>query len=272
MNSANYLRIVIAFIIMITAAIYQRKTGPTHPIDVDISWKGAEVSGQLSRSYDEEGDQPIEITVSDTTIKAVLVHRRFKTADEWIGMKMKRQDENLQASLPHQPPAGKLEYFIQLNYGDESINVPEDRMVVTRFTGFVPGYVLLPHIILMFFAMLLSTWAGLEAAFNNEKMIKLTFWTTLFLFLGGMILGPIVQKFAFGEFWTGVPFGYDLTDNKTLLAMIAWGWAAWAGYKKKSARLWIIIASVILLVVYSIPHSVMGSELDYQTMEVGTGE
>ena len=29
---------------------------------------------------------------------------------------------------------------------------------------------------------------------------------TLILFLfGGMIMGPVVQKFAFGEFWTGFP-------------------------------------------------------------------
>ncbi len=272
MKSANYIRITIAFIIMITAAIYQRKTGPTHPIDIDFSWKGAEISGQLSRSYDEEDDQPIEITVADTTIKAVLIHRRYKTTDKWIGMKMKRQGAILHASLPHQPPAGKLEYFIQIQKGDDNYNLPQDRMVITRFTGYVPRIVLAPHIILMFIAMLLSTWAGLEAAFNNEKMYKLTYLTALFLFLGGMILGPVVQKFAFGEFWTGVPFGFDLTDNKTLVAMIAWAWAAWAGYKKKSARIWIVLASVILLAIYSIPHSMMGSELDYQTMDVGTGE
>jgi hypothetical protein len=272
MKSSNYIRLVIAFIIMITAAIYQRKTGPTHPIDVDLSWKGTEVSGQLSRSYDGADDQPIEIAVADTTIKAVLIHRRYKTADKWIGMKMKRQGETLHASLPRQPPAAKLEYFIQLKKGDENYNVPHDRMVITRFTGYVPRIVLTPHIILMFIAMLLSTWAGLEAAFNNEKLFNLTYWTALFLFLGGMILGPIVQKFAFNEFWTGVPFGYDLTDNKTLVAMIAWAWAAWAHYKKKPARIWIVLASVILIAIYSIPHSVMGSELDYQTMEVGTGE
>jgi len=186
-------------------------------------------------------------------------------------MTMKRQNENLAGSLPHQPPAGKLEYFIQLKKGENYTLLPRDRMVVTRFTGYVPRYVLMPHIILMFIAMLLSTWAGLEAAFNNDKMYILTYLTTLFLFLGGMILGPVVQKFAFGEFWTGVPFGFDLTDNKTLLAMIGWALAAWFAYKKKSARLWIVLASLILLIVYAIPHSVMGSELDYRTMEIESG-
>jgi hypothetical protein len=40
-----------------------------------------------------------------------------------------------------------------------------------------------------------------------------------------MILGPVVQYYAFGEFWTGVPFGWDLTDNKTLVAVIFWALA-----------------------------------------------
>jgi len=272
MKSANYIRLIIAFIIMISAAVYQRLTGPTHPINLNLQWQGTEISGQLSRSYDGEGTQPIEITVPDTAVHAVLIHRRYRTDDKWIGMKMERQKENLVGSLPKQPPAGKLEYFIQLKKGENYISIPMNHKVVTRFTGFVPRYVLIPHIVLMFIAMLLSAWSGLEAAFNNDKMYILTYMTAIFLFLGGMILGPVVQKFAFGEYWTGVPFGFDLTDNKTLVAMIGWAIAVWAVYKKKSARLWIILAAVILLIVYSIPHSVMGSELDYKTMEIEVGK
>ena len=42
--------------------------------------------------------------------------------------------------------------------------------------------------------------------------------------IGGLVLGPIVQKYAFGAFWTGWPFGADLTDNKTLAMWLAWAW------------------------------------------------
>jgi hypothetical protein len=78
-----------------------------------------------------------------------------------------------------------------------------------------------------------------------------------------MILGPLVQKYAFGALWTGFPFGYDLTDNKTLIAFLGWI-AAWiAGRKGKPARGWVLGASILLLVVYLIPHSLFGSELDY---------
>ena len=44
----------------------------------------------------------------------------------------------------------------------------------------------------------------------------------MLLFAGGMILGPVVQNFAFGELWTSVPFSWDLTDNKTLVAFTFW--------------------------------------------------
>jgi hypothetical protein len=78
-----------------------------------------------------------------------------------------------------------------------------------------------------------------------------------------MILGPIIQYLAFGDLWTGVPFGWDLTDNKTLITLIVWGWVLWAALKAKPARVPAIVASVVTLVVYLIPHSVLGSELDY---------
>jgi hypothetical protein len=72
-----------------------------------------------------------------------------------------------------------------------------------------------------------------------------------------------VQKFAFGSLWTGFPFGYDLTDNKTLIAFIGWVIALIAGRKGKPARGWVLAAAILLLIVFLIPHSLLGSELDY---------
>jgi hypothetical protein len=86
--------------------------------------------------------------------------------------------------------------------------------------------------------------------------------------VGGFVLGPLVQKLAFGTWWAGVPLGWDLTDNKTLIAMVIWIAALAAGRKGRGARGWILAASVLMLVVFLIPHSLMGSELKYP--EAGT--
>jgi hypothetical protein len=273
MKSAVYLRAVIALLITISAGYYQRMTGPTHPINFDLEWRGSEISGNLTRSHGDESDQPIEITAPDTSLHIVLVYRRYRANDEWTGMMMSREKDILHGSLPQQPPAGKIEYYLQIKKEDQFLNYPDNNPVITRFTGKVPAVVLGSHIILMFLAMFFSNWAGLEALFKHERMYKFALWTTGLLFLGGMILGPVVQKYAFGEFWTGVPFGFDLTDNKTLVTMVVWIAAAWMSYRKKhTARMWIIIAAIVLLLVYSIPHSMMGSELDYETGKIGTGE
>jgi hypothetical protein len=119
----------------------------------------------------------------------------------------------------------------------------------------------------MFSAMLFSARAGLEALRSKSNPRKLALWTTGLLFVGGFILGPLVQKFAFGALWTGFPFGYDLTDNKTLIAFIGWLIAIFAGRKGKPARGWVLAAAILLLIVFLIPHSLLGSELEYSEME-----
>ena len=88
-------------------------------------------------------------------------------------------------------------------------------------------------------------------------------WAFALLILGGFILGPLVQKYAFGVLWSGFPFGGDLTDNKTLVALAFWTAALLAGRKGRPARGWVLAASVVHLVIYLIPHSLLGSEYDY---------
>ena len=92
------------------------------------------------------------------------------------------------------------------------------------------------------------------------------------LAVGGMILGPVVQKFAFDAYWTGWPFGHDLTDNKTLVAIIAWAAAAVATRRGKNPKPWAIGAATVTLAVFMIPHSVLGSELDYRTLDSQQGK
>ena len=91
---------------------------------------------------------------------------------------------------------------------------------------------------------------------------------------GGMILGPIVQKFAFGEYWTGFPFGGDLTDNKMLIMWVSWLIAVGAiGTREKKnekvSRTLVLCAALVMTVVYLIPHSMRGSELNYTKVDQG---
>jgi len=180
---------------------------------------------------------------------------------------MQLRNDSLIAYLPNQPPAGKLEYFIKLSKGEDVVNLPENNTVVIRYKGAVPDTVLIIHIIFMFSSMLLSVRTGLEAFSKDPKLFKLTFWTLITLFIGGLIFGPIVQKYAFGAYWTGFPFGHDLTDNKTLIIFIGWIVALFMYKKSAHPERWAIAASILMMAIYLIPHSTLGSEIDYTKLD-----
>ena len=139
-----------------------------------------------------------------------------------------------------------------------------------RFKGGVPGFIIIPHVILMFIAMLISNLAEILAVAKHKKMVFYTNLTLILLLIGGMIFGPLMQLYAFGELWTGFPKGMDLTDNKTLIAVIFWIIAFFAN-RKKQRPVWIIIASIVMLMIYLIPHSMFGSEFNYEAGKVVTG-
>jgi hypothetical protein len=258
---------LIAFVLTIITAVYQRMTGPTYPISGETTISDNLIEYKLDRTHGGEGDHQIEISVEDETICGELIWKRFKTNDEWTSFEMMRKDKKLIAFLPHQPPAGKLVYHVVLQKGNEAVTLPEDGEVIIRFKGDVPIYFLIPHIIFIFGAMLLSTRTGLEYFNEGKKFKLLTILTFIFVIIGGFIFGPIVQKYAFGEFWTGFPFDHDLTDNKILIGFIGWLLALIALYKFTNPKRWIVFASILMFIIFLIPHSLLGSELDYNELE-----
>jgi len=251
-----------AIVFTLAIAVYQKMTGPTYPVTGKVVINKNEIKYRLPRTSDSQTGEQIKIQVADTKVKGTFTYKRFKSNDTLTNIAMTRDGEYLVATVPPQPAAGKVQYKITLESGSDK-NVLSDDWVVMRYKGAVPLYILLPHILLMFMAMLFSSRTGLEALFKGFSTYRYSFVTLVTLFFGGAILGPIVQKYAFDAYWTGWPFGHDLTDNKTLVALIFWGIAFFKLSKNKYDRKWAIIAALVLLAVYMVPHSVLGSEIDY---------
>ncbi len=254
---------ILAFVITISSAIYQRRTGPTYPKRGQVEFQGNEISFRLLRSQNVTKDIPIMLTVADTSIGGYAKFKRLKkSSTEWSKLLLERKGDSLVVDLPHgnQEAAEKLMYFVYLTKNNEQLSLTGTNPVTVRFTGKVPDFILITHILFMFLAMFLSNRAGLEALDEKGKAYKYMLWTIGFFLAGGFILGPVMQKYAFGYLWTGFPFGIDLTDNKSLVAMLGWIGAWIKNRKGKEGRGWIIFAAILMLAVYLIPHSLLGSE------------
>ena len=253
---------VLAVLVTLGSAYYQRKTGPTYPVNGSVTFEGQKISYYFFRSHEGADNHTVSIDIPDTTINGSLVYVRFKSYENTVEVPLVRKGATLSAQFPGQQAAGKIQYYVKLNRGLSFVNVPESP-VILRFKGPVPMWVLLPHVLIMFLAMLYSTKAGLSALFNLKNIKSETIITLILLIIGGMVFGPLLQKYAFDSYWTGVPFGFDLTDNKTLIGLIVWIFAFIAIRKQKSVKAWVLAASITLLVVFLIPHSILGSEVDY---------
>ncbi len=261
MKSKKILFWLIAIIITVVSAYFQRQTGPTKPFTGSVSVAEQQIDFRLIRTWHRPSDAPASIAVEDKDVDGFFRYKRYPSFDTWDTIPLKRDGDRLLARIPQQPAAGKVMYQIVLKKGDERVRVTEEPVII-RFRNNVPPWAMLPHIILMFAAMLFSNRAAL-AAIGGERTRGITVWTFVAFVLGGLVFGPIVQKYAFGDWWTGWPFGTDLTDNKTAFAFIFWIIALVKVWKNPYHRTWVIVAAVVLLIIYFIPHSLLGSEIDW---------
>jgi hypothetical protein len=264
----------LALIITLAAAVYQRHTGPTYPKELNVNLNKNSYRLKLVRSIALDERSEVILNITDTTIKAKLYFKKLNSTDNYqitdFTYRSEPKKEGFFAEVPKQPVAGKLQYFLEISDSKGTHTYLKESPVIIRFKGGVPLFILLPHILFMFVAMLFSTLAGLMAVIKYPLYKKYGILTLIIFAIGGIILGPIVQYFAFGDFWTGIPFGWDLTDNKTLIALIFWIFAVVMN-RKEDRPLYTVLAAFMLLLVFSIPHSLFGSQLDYSTGKVIQG-
>lgn len=298
----NALLWTLAVVVTIAAVLYQRATGPTYPKKGSITVEGEAWKYGLVRSDYSDTDARVVLPSPPTGVQATLNWRRYPTQEDFTAVDLAFNPEEyvkggdpggMVAVLPKQPAAGKLEYYLEVQIGDQELRIPEltpetpdgEGNIIIRYKDRVPGMVLWPHVIMMFLSLLVGMRAGFGALVGCGKVRKLAWFTLGCLTVGGMVLGPIVQKYAFGHYWTGFPNGTDLTDNKMLIQWIAWIVACGVlGSKPKPkegiGRIGVVLAAIIMTGVYLIPHSMRGSELDYSKLDegvdptaaIGTGE
>ncbi len=258
----------LAVVITLGSAVHQRMTGPTYPLRGRAVVDGTDVRYRLPRSAETVADAEVAVP-APAPIEGWIDWKRFPTADDWARIALVREGDRLVGRLPKQPAAGKLAYRVTLKAGGDPVAITGTEPVLMRYKDPVPLWVIIPHVLVMFMAMLFSTAAGLAALDKKRNPRRLVLWTVGLLFLGGFVLGPLMQKYAFGVAWAGFPLGMDLTDNKTLIAFLFWIAALVAGRKGRPARPFVLAASLVMLVIYLIPHSLLGSEFNYSKMGQG---
>jgi len=261
----NVLLWVFGFLVTVSFSVFQRLTGPTYPLKEKKEFMGEVLEYKFPRSCTVSGNDCALKIKSAGELDAYVSYVRFKTGEAPSQIAFEKKEGFYQAALPDQPPAGKLKYDVFIVKDGSGLKINE-KAVITRFKGAVPPLVLVPHVIFMFFFMFFSVKIFLSNVSGFGPVKHAVFLNYAFLIIGGFVFGPLTQYYAFGDAWTGFPFGHDLTDNKTLIMLVFWTPALFAVVKNKNHKSWINLAFAVTALVYLVPHSLLGSELDYQSL------
>ena len=227
---------IAAICVTLSAVYFQRVTGPTKPVNVTFNYNGAECSALLLRSTETtlthkeaSGDykttdktSPLSVKISNIPqdVSLEMVYSLYPGDWQSDTLVAARLDDMFTFEVPALPAASKIKYSVLIADSETKTLIGEGD-VILRFKAPVPAAVLIPHILFMFIAMLFSNFTGIAAYFKKIRIERYALAVIILLGVGGLILGPMVQKYAFDAYWTGWPFGEDLTDNKTLVAFIS---------------------------------------------------
>jgi hypothetical protein len=99
---------------------------------------------------------------------------------------------------------------------------------ILPFRGEATPGLLITHVIFIVGAIFFVIAAGIYAfrylrkGVGFNKTVQMAGIATGMIFIGGFPLGFIIAYQVFGTPWTGIPFGWDITDNKTLVIFLFW--------------------------------------------------
>jgi hypothetical protein len=254
---------IVATVLTLVFGVWQRVSGPTYPIHGHDTLGGRPFKYKLERTHAGPGDAVVKVALPlASPVEGTLEWREHEPVGPWIRMPMTSlsSEKALAAAIPHHAAPQKVDYRVELHAdSDEAVvMLPPTGSATLRFRNDVPAWVLIPHILVMMGALLLAVRVALECFCPQPDLKLLTLRTLSATFLGGFPLGMAVSGYAFGQPWGGFPLGNDATDNKTLLAFVAWVIAAVVVMRAQDvrrARPVVLAASLVMLFVYLVPHS-----------------
>lgn len=241
-----------ALIITFILIVYQYRTSPDYPKMYPVVIGDEIYETTLIRSNSSSKECLLEIKIDDKNVNGYVYYRPFKSKEAYKSARLTRYRDELVTVIPGIYPSGKVEYFVELTKESKKFTIAKNQPVIVSFKRDVPFYVMTPYTVLIFMALFFIVLCGLYIIMKIEsyqRYLKIAFFSLL---IGGFLFWPVVQKFQYNVFWTGIPFGYNFISTKILIVFIFLLWAYLAN-RKKIRRVSVTAVFIITIVMALIP-------------------
>jgi hypothetical protein len=226
-------------------------------------------------------------TKEDINIKEVRIFYKKTKSEEFKKSVMQRVKDG-STYVDYLPGLKKGErWFYYIESEDTSgdiLTIPErvkegERQInfYVTFEGTANRFLFISHIVLAITAVIFwihSVFYAVNYLTSGERHnIRLAFYSvfygTISFFIFAFPVGGYIAHQVFGQAWSGIPFGWDITDNKSLITFLYYAVLIYL-MKGEFSRLelgkgnaisdnnfsYLVILGIILtIVVYNIPHS-----------------
>jgi hypothetical protein len=271
------LRVVLALLLTLVILVTSRYFGPNRRYQVEAAGTGYSLHHKAPRGHDGPGPAEIVLGIRYAEEQAgppkAWLLGQVKGEQAWQRIAPSPQEKHLEEfdqtlvfEIPHHPPMTRYFYRFEAQRGEEPkvlLARENGEPMMVKFKGIVPSWIWIPHVLAMFggfFLLILSAFHALTLArdrYDGGAAKRWAWGAWIALFLGGVPIGIAMNHYAFGVLWEAFPFGGDVTDNKTQVALLLWGIAALALTFRKGKRSGVmaVIAAVLVLGIFLIPHS-----------------
>lgn len=224
----TYLRYAIALVLTIALLGLARRTSTRHTAEYSV--RIADITAAHRTVTEAFGEKPIlNVAVAPSEgLSAILYYSTTKGGPYAIDT-MVQTNDGFTGTLSVLEKGATWYYHIDmLKDGSAVGRFPANGDQFIKFKGHVPVYAIVPHIFCMFatvFIGLMTVFTAYDVAKGKGDIRKSTrylLWTNIFVFIGGFPLGYYVAYAAFGKGWSGIPVGWDITDNKTVILFLFW--------------------------------------------------
>lgn len=268
----KFTRYGIALFITIALLGLARRISTRHP--TDYSSQIGDITASHRTITEDFGDGPVlDVALSSPESLTTVVYYSETDGGPYTVDTLTMTSAGFTGELPVLKKGSKWFYRIELFKDGESVaKFPPYGSQFIKFKGHVPGHILIPHIFFMFataFFGLLTVVLAFDLARGKgdlKKAVRYLLWTVIAAFIGGFPLGYLVAYAAFGVGWGGIPFGWDITDNKTVLLFVFWfvtlilARKGLKGEKMAISNSTYLVLTVVSLAVtiftFMIPHSI----------------
>ncbi len=152
-----------------------------------------------------------------------------------LEMKQSSNSNEYIGTIPGQVAGTEINYYLSvIDMNDHITQQPKYAPYHTYSFSILPSKgeatpaLLIIHVLFIVGAIIFVLASGfysvkyLRTGKGFNKSVQMAGIATGMIFIGGFPLGFIIAYQVYGTPWTGIPFGWDITDNKTLVILLYW--------------------------------------------------